>query len=76
MTGKGNPMYGKNGINSNRYSTVNQYDLKGNFIKTWNTITEATLELKINNISACCRNQRDKAGGYKWKYFKDIVRSS
>lgn len=76
MKGEKNPQFGKTGKNSINFSSVNQYDLNGNFIKTWDTINEAETTLKINNISACCRNVRKKAGNYKWKYYKDIVRTS
>jgi hypothetical protein len=49
---------------------VLQYDLDNNFIKEWIGIYEAQRQLKINNISACCRGKRNKAGGYVWKYKK------
>lgn len=49
---------------------VDQYDLQGNFIKTWNSIRE--IERKINirhsNIINCCKNKVKTAGGYIWKY--------
>lgn len=47
---------------------VKQYDLQGNFIKTWNSITEAQKKLKINNISFVCNKLRKTAGGYVWVY--------
>lgn len=49
---------------------INQYDLKGNYIKTWNSIINASKTLKIDTsaITKCCRGKRNKAGGYKWKY--------
>ena len=47
---------------------INQYDKKGNFIKTWDCACEAAKELKLNvsNIISCCRNRKgfDTAGGY------------
>lgn len=76
ISGKNNPMYGKQGINHPRSMKVNQYDLNNNFIKTWDSITEASKSLKIKNIIKCCKNERKKAGGFIWKYFKDIVQSS
>lgn len=47
---------------------IAQYDLKGNFINKYNTITEASKKTNItlSNISMCLRNQRNLAGGYKW----------
>ncbi|MDO5414192.1 MAG: zinc-ribbon domain-containing protein [Bacillota bacterium] len=42
----------------------------GRQIKTYKSITEASKETGINssNISMVCRGQRNKAGGYIWKY--------
>ncbi len=76
MTGEGNPMYGKTGNNHPRTNKIIQLTLEDIPIKVWTSITEAQNTLKINNISAVLCNKRNKAGGYKWKYFKDIVRSS
>lgn len=50
---------------------VDQYDLQGNFIKTWESITEAQKALKINNIHLSCKKIRKSIGGYIWKY-KDV----
>lgn len=52
---------------------VNQYDLNGNLIKTWYSMNEAsgTLNITQQNISKCCKGQRQKAGGYVWKYAKE-----
>ena len=51
---------------------VNQYDLKGNFIRQWNCIMEAERYLKRKranvNICACCRNKQKTAFGYIWRY--------
>lgn len=50
-----------------------QYDLQGNFIKEWNSLTIACKELhyNINYISLCCNNKRKSYNGYKWK-FKEV----
>lgn len=49
---------------------VLQYDLKGNFIKKWGSISEAAKNLKmcITCISYNCNGKRKTAGGYIWKY--------
>ena len=48
---------------------VNQYDLKGNFIKQYNSITEAKKYYGKNiHIIACCQKKRKQAGGYIWRY--------
>lgn len=72
--GKDNSLYGRKSKNANRHVAINQYDLKNNFIRKWDTLTEAanTLNIGISGISACCRGQRRKSGGYIWKYEKEI----
>lgn len=43
VSGCGNPMYGRSGINSPNWGNaykVNQYDLFGNFIRTWTSARE------------------------------------
>jgi group I intron endonuclease len=47
---------------------VHQFDLNGNFIYTWNSISEAEKKLKIFNITAVCKGKQETAGGYRWKY--------
>lgn len=54
--------------NNRMKKPILQFDLNGNFIKEWEYATLAYKELKINlgHITACCRNERKTAGGYKW----------
>jgi hypothetical protein len=50
---------------------VAMYDLTtGEIIKTFNTIASAGRELGINqyNIRSVCLGNRNKAGGYGWKF--------
>lgn len=49
---------------------VNQYDMEGNYIKTWNSMLEVERELNIwaTNISSACRGLYKSSGGYKWSY--------
>lgn len=51
---------------------VNQYDLQGNLIKTWNNMGEIKRELGLNHcgISDCCRGRQHTAGGYIWRYYQ------
>ena len=74
--GKNNVMADKTGKDHPNSSAVTQLTLDGKFIRTWDSIIEAQKTLFINNISACCRGVRKKAGGFLWKYNNDIVRSS
>lgn len=59
----------KYGLNPSRVK-VNQYDLNGNFIKTWNSVIEANKFYKTSHISECCndKSNRKMAKGYLWKY--------
>ena len=46
-----------------------QYDLKGNFIREWESISIAKRILKISaHIGCCCSGKRKTAGGFIWKY--------
>lgn len=61
------------GEKNHRSKAIIQYDLLGNTIKEWNCSNEVKRELGINqsNIIACCRNKRNTAGGFKWRYKED-----
>ena len=49
---------------------IDQFDLQGNFIKTWDSavIAEQELNLSSGGISACCRGKQKKAFGFIWKF--------
>lgn len=53
--------------------TVKQYDLNGNYIQTFEYISDATKKLNINcsSIISVCKGKRKTAGGYIWKYADD-----
>ena len=50
-----------------------QFDLNGNFIKEYESITQASKELniKLNYISSCCLGRRRKTKGYVFKFKND-----
>jgi len=54
-------------------STILQYDKKGNFIKEWNNIKEASINLRIirtsidNNLNNRS-NRSNSSGGFIFKY--------
>ena len=52
------------------YKKVDQYDLDGNYIKTWESISsiEKKLNIKGTHISRVCRGKRKTTGGYVFKY--------
>lgn len=66
-------------IKSGRFKIrkVSQYDLNGNFIKTYKSVSEAERETSIPKSHICKsilgRYGHKTAGGYIWKSDKDIV---
>ena len=50
--------------------SVNQFDMNGEFIRSWESIVSATKELSIggNSITTCCKGGYKSAGGFVWKY--------
>lgn len=62
----------KYNIQYSQSKRVNQYDLKGNLIKTWPCINEVgkILNIRYQNIWQCCQQKRKTAGGYIWKYIE------
>ena len=48
---------------------VCQYDMNGNVIKIWESMSEAArkLNIQISSISFCCSGRIKSAGGYKWQ---------
>lgn len=72
-TSKYNCNYGKRieKIHIIQRKKVNQYDLKGNFIKQWNSRKEIyeTLGIPISNVSSCCLGYTKTAHKYIWKYY-------
>jgi hypothetical protein len=58
---------------SNRKSiSIYQYDLDGNFIREWKSITEASSNLNIEdgNICYAANGKRKIAGNFQWSYIK------
>ena len=49
---------------------IHQYDLTGNFLKEWPTISSASKHYNLNsaNIVANCNGRYKSAGGFVWKY--------
>jgi hypothetical protein len=60
-----------NGFNGKK--KVVQFSKEGGFIKEWESITDACLNINgtTTNISQVCRGNRDTAYGYKWMYKED-----
>ena len=47
-----------------------QFDLQGNFIKQWDSVTKVGIKLNITptNIVNCLKGRQKTGGGYIWKY--------
>ena len=71
---KDNCNYGNRNIvmARNKSKKVYQYDLDGNFIKEYNSVTEAAKYTGgyKSTISACCSGKVKSACGFTWKYIK------
>ena len=53
---------------------VSMYDLDGNYIRSFDSITEAVESIKVKSISSignCLRYKKKSAGGYQWRYADD-----
>lgn len=50
---------------------INQFDVNGNFIKTWDSLKEATEITNTTSILDNLKNRCNSAGGFVWKYYKE-----
>jgi len=59
---------------NNKKKKISQYNLNGDFIKTWDSLTDisSTLNLSHNSINRCCQEKQKKAFNYIWKYENQI----
>lgn len=57
----------------NQMHAVNQYDLFGNFIDSFDSTASAAEKYGVDRtlISACCRKKRWSGVGYQWRYVDD-----
>jgi hypothetical protein len=64
---------GSNGMGLSKGLKVNQYDLNGLFIATYDSANQASAAAGVDHwsICACCRGEYRHAGGYQWKYADD-----
>jgi len=49
---------------------ISQFDLQGNFIRDWDSATQAEKSFNSNNktITQCCRGRQKTSFGFIWKY--------
>ena len=65
--------------NKNYTKRVYQYDLKGRFINSYDSIGQASRSLGVkssNRIGECCRGKIKTYKGFIWRYAEDIVSTS
>lgn len=57
-------------IGKSKWKPVDQFDINGNYIKTYDSIKQAAVETNVNrdSIYGCCIGKYKQGGGYKWKY--------
>ena len=77
---KKSPMLNKFGKDNHISKKVCQFTKDGIFIKEFDSMTQASIELKIclTSIGQCCKNPPSlkSCGGFKWKLKKDIIEIS
>lgn len=62
-----------------RKKPVNQYDLKGKFITSYESLGIAAKAIGLSNcnrIGECCRGKRESYKGFIWRFSEDIVSPS
>lgn len=54
------------------FREVHQYSIRGEYIKTFNSLTAAAKEVNVNvrAISEACRGKTKSSGNYQWSYVK------
>lgn len=63
-------------VASKKRKLINQYDLSGNFLKTWSSLVSVEKELHFNhaNVSKCLNHHINNAYGYIWRYADEMDR--
>ena len=55
---------------------IDQYDLDGNFIKTWCSMSEIkrNINISISAIYNCCNGKKKEINGFVFKYHRDFTK--
>ena len=72
--GKEHYLFQRYGSTHHNAKKIVQLDLCDNIIKIWECGADIERELGIpkSNICKCCKGERKKASGYKWRYIEPI----
>ena len=64
------------GIDGNNYKAVEQYDLENNYIRSWDSISDASRAYNISptNIKNACKGIYKTSCGFVWKYKREVER--
>ena len=62
----------KYGGENPRSKPILQFDRNGNFIKRWNSITDATIVCNKTSIKDCLKGKYKVGGGFVWKYDNEV----
>lgn len=70
IIGRKGAMLGRFGKLHNHSKPINQYDLEGKFIRSWDCAADVKRELGYSNqnISSCALGKTKSANGYVWRY--------
>jgi hypothetical protein len=62
------------GLGGSSYKKINQYELDGTYIRTWDAIIIASQELNLSykTIQNCAKGLKPSCGGYLWKDFNEF----
>lgn len=52
---------------------INQYELNGTYIKTWDSINDAIKFYNNKAIEFCCKGRRKSASGYQWRFYNGNI---
>ena len=65
-------------LQKNHKSTIGviQFDLEGNVVKIFPSVSKAIDETRITNIINVCRGKRQTAGNYYWRYSSELDKSN
>ena len=65
-----------NAQSTNRQREIAQFDLYGNYIKTFSSAIDAAKAVGLKQSTAiirCCKNKQETSAGFKWKYYDEII---
>lgn len=56
-------------------NSVDQYDLKGNYIKTWKSVADVSryFHCSVSAISNCCNEKSNTSHGFIWRWSGDDI---